>query len=110
MLQSKKSIESTPKRKTMSEVKAFNLTPQREKIVRRQLLTANVIMHEIQEAKKQSGQKKVKAIHRIVSGRIAKKYRCLKSISYGTGLSRNSLSRTKDKSTITEKEQRRLLT
>ncbi|WAR18863.1 LOW QUALITY PROTEIN: hypothetical protein MAR_000701 [Mya arenaria] len=99
----------TPKKKTLADLEALSLTPKRKRIARRQLLTCNVLMHEIHEAKKASGQKKVNSIHRIISGRVAKKYRCLKSISSGTRVSRRSLALTYDKNIACRKEQRQSL-
>ncbi|WAR19951.1 hypothetical protein MAR_001789 [Mya arenaria] len=48
----------TPKKKTLADLEALSLTPKRKRIARRQLLTCNVLMHEIHGAKKASGQKK----------------------------------------------------
>ncbi|XP_060564531.1 uncharacterized protein LOC132723774 [Ruditapes philippinarum] len=99
----------TPNKKTLADLEVLKLTPKRRQIAKRKLLTCNVLMHEIYEAKKASGQKKVNSIHRIISGKVAKKYRCLKSISHGTKVSRRSLARTFDKNIINRKERRQSL-
>ncbi|WAQ95775.1 LOW QUALITY PROTEIN: hypothetical protein MAR_028465 [Mya arenaria] len=89
----------TPKKKTLADLEALSLTPKRKRFARRQLLTCN----------KASGQKEVNSIHRIISGRVAKKYRCLKSIRSGTRVSRCSLAHTHDKNIVCRKEQQHSL-
>ncbi|KAH3868463.1 hypothetical protein DPMN_031611 [Dreissena polymorpha] len=61
------SHELTPMKKTEAEVSRLNLTPRSRKLVRRKLLTGNVLMAKIDRAKRASGKKKVSNIHRVIS-------------------------------------------
>jgi len=99
----------TPKKKTAAEVEALRLTPRREKIVRKKLLTCNVLMQEIHESKVASGKKKVNSIHKVISGGHAKKNRCLKSISRSVHVCRRALAKTDTKQCSIRKEQRHSL-
>lgn len=94
----------TPKKQTEKEMIAMNLTPRRKQVVRRKLLTGNVIMAEIKAAKKACGKKRVNCIHRVISGRIAKKYRVLRNISQRTNLSRRTLGNVNNKGVVMTKE------
>ena len=74
------------------------MTPQRTSFLRRKLLTANAVMSELNESRTIMSQKKRTILHRLISGRIVKKYRCVSAVSRWTGSSRRSLrgANTKD--------------
>ena len=101
--------EMSPKRKTMSDIEQLHLTPKRQRLIKRQLLTSNVLMHEIAAAKKVSGKRTVRNIHRIVSGKLAKKYKCLKGIGRSLTVCRRALSRANGKKLDDHKDQRNSL-
>ena len=61
------SDKMTPHKKTETEIASLNLTPQRSKLVRRKILTGNVLMAELTTAKEASAKKKISNIHWIIS-------------------------------------------
>ena len=96
----------TPERKAEEDMSTMNLTPPSRDKVKKKLLTSHVIMSEIAAAKKDSSKKRSTMLHKVVSGKVAKKYRCLTAISSRIGLCRRSLGKSADKNLISWKEQR----
>ena len=90
----------TPNKQTERDIRELNLTPTRRRTVRRKLLSANTIMAEVKAARDATSKKKRQNLHRIISGGIARKYRCLTSIQRTTRLSRKSLSKVFDKNLV----------
>ncbi|KAL3881981.1 hypothetical protein ACJMK2_028363 [Sinanodonta woodiana] len=78
----------------------LNLTPTRRRFVRRKLLQANTVMAEVKESRKATSRKKRNNLHRIISGTMARKYRCITNINKFTGLSRKSLVKVFDKDLV----------
>lgn len=97
----------TPERNTEREITDLNLTPIRRDLVKKKLLTANVIMSEIAATKHGSASKKRSVLHRVVSGKLAQKYRCVNKISRDTGLCRRSLGNSSAKNLTSRKETRK---
>lgn len=90
-------VEMTPNKQTEKEMKDANLDKiQREKL-KKSLLFGNVLAKEINETKKATPMSKLKALHRVVSGKIVKKYKIIKHLSYKTGLCRHQLSKSTTK-------------
>ncbi|WAR03915.1 hypothetical protein MAR_010473 [Mya arenaria] len=84
--------EMTPNKET--EMKDAKLDKfQREKL-KKSLLFGHVLAKEIKETKKATSMSKLKALHRVVSGKIVKKYKIIKHLSDKTGLCRHPLSRS----------------
>lgn len=102
-------VNATPSKQTDIDIKKLNLTPRRSKNIRRKLLMSNTVMSEIAQAKLSSTTKKRQNLHRVVSGVIAKKYRCLRMINKATGLCRRSLGRVVQKGMVIVKESREVM-
>ncbi|XP_046544601.1 uncharacterized protein LOC124254795 [Haliotis rubra] len=82
----------TPKRKTEKELQNFKFTtPRSRKAVKRRLLLANCLEHELSEAKKHNTKKHVRSLVNIVSGKVVKKYRGVRYIASRTGINRRTL-------------------
>lgn len=97
----------TPRRRTDQEVESLNLTPVRKERVRRKLLTSNVLLHEISNTKQSSTQKQRSVIHKVIAGKIVRKYRCVTQIGCYTGLCKKALMRSGDKCLKVHIEKRR---
>ena len=67
----------TPERKVGEDISGINLTPVSREKVNKKLLTGHVLMGEIAATKKTIQ----RALHGIVSGKLAKKYRKLNEIN-----------------------------
>lgn len=90
----------TPRKQTDQDINMLNLTPTRRRFVRRKLLHANTVMAEVKESRKATSRKKRNNLHRIISGTMARKYRCITNINKFTGLSRKSLVKVFDKDLV----------
>lgn len=89
-------LSSTPRKQTHLQIDSLQLTPSRASKVRRHLLVANAILHELSETRKKGAHKKSKTSR--MAGKILKKYKCLSFVSQHTGLHRKLLERhAKDK-------------
>ena len=99
----------TPRTKTHHEVESLALTPSRKSKVKRKLLLANVIMEEVKATKEICPTKKRAVLHRMISGKVVKKYRCIRAISSSLGFSRTSLHKCKNKSLQLTREKRQCL-
>ena len=82
-LQERKSDVSllTPKRRTDMELRRLGLTRKSRGEVRRKLLMTNVLLSEMKESREKNTLKKRTILHRIVAGKVAQKYRCMKGMS-----------------------------
>ena len=101
-----KSKLCTPERKAEEDISGINLTPSSRDKVKKKLITSHVLIGEITAAKKESSKKKHSVIHKVISGKLAKKYKCIKAISRQTGLSRNALGKSSGKTLSARKEVR----
>ncbi|ESO91799.1 hypothetical protein LOTGIDRAFT_163159 [Lottia gigantea] len=81
-------------------MKHASLSQVQQSKVRRHLLVGNVFLEEVRESKQSISYTKRNILHRLAAGKIAKKYRCIRSLSRLTGLSRNHLGRVNSKSVI----------
>ena len=102
--------ELTPRKQTDIEIEQLNLTPNRKRFVRRKLLLSNSLLSQLKSTRKLQSAKKRQVLHKIVSGGITKKYRCLNSLSLNTGLSRRSLHNVKTGDLVNKVEKRKCLT
>ena len=95
----------TPKRKTIKMMKAAGINPGNAPEIQKQLLFAETISKEIQEAVSEKKNKK-QSIRTLVSGNILKKYRLLRYAAAKTNTDRRKLSKVKGKviSTISNKK------
>ena len=73
-------------RKVEEDISAVNLTAVSRERVKKKLLTGHVLMSKIAATKKENPKRKRKALHGIVSEKLAKKSRKLNEISRQTGL------------------------
>lgn len=101
---------ASPRTKTNHDVEQLRLTPKRRKLVAKKLLLSNVLLAEVKDAKKTSSKKKHSILHKVVAGKVSKKYRCIRAISSETGLSRNSMMTSQSKTLSCTKEKRRSIT
>ena len=96
---------ATPNSKTQAELVDIIASTSSEGLhvekVRQKLLFANVMVEEIKGARKANSRGKLRALHQIVSGKIAKRYRILRMINRETGLCRRSLGRVDAGKSIT---------
>lgn len=92
-----KENEVTPRKQTEQLMKDAQLNPKQKDKLRKVLLSGNVLTREMAESRRKTPKGKVWALHRIVSGQIVKKYRCLKTIAQKTGLSRHGLAKVNSK-------------
>ena len=86
----------TPKRKTMKMMKNAGINPCNVSEIQKQLLFAEIISKEIQEALNQKKNKK-ESIRTMISGKILKKYRLLQYVSNKTNTDRRKLSKANRK-------------
>ncbi|WAR07281.1 LOW QUALITY PROTEIN: hypothetical protein MAR_017239 [Mya arenaria] len=93
-------VNSTPKKRTEADLQSLKLTPKSKQAIRRKLLLSNTVMSEIKSAQESTSAKRRQGLYCIVSGRIARKYRCLNQIQRQTGLSRKSLAKVMDKKLV----------
>ena len=95
----------TPKRKTIKMMKAAGINPGNAPEIQKQLLFAETIPKEIQEAVSEKKNKK-QSIRTLVSGKILKKYRLLRYAASKTSTDRRKLSKVNGKviSTIKQKK------
>lgn len=105
MKATQKSTDS-PGHKTECELSKLQLSPSKRRIVKRKLLFANVLLNEFKLAKESTSTKRRKILHKLIAGKVARKYRCINVISQETGLSRSSLSRCQSKDITYTKERR----
>lgn len=84
----------TPGKQTEHDMTEANLNQQQREKLRRPILFANVLVSEINESRKNTPKGKLKALHRTLSGKLVKKYKCVKLLSKRTGLGRRQLSKT----------------
>lgn len=96
----------SPLQRTEKDVAELHLTPRRQQIAKRKLMFANVLLSEIRSAKNKTSLKKRQVLHRLVVGKIARKYKCVNSLSHSTGLSRKSLGNQSSKLLEYSKEKR----
>ena len=89
--------ELTPRKQTEQEMQKANLTESQKQNIRKSLLLGNVIVSEIKQTKDKTPKGTIKALHRIVSGKITKKYKCIKLLSLKTGLCRHALGKSTSK-------------
>lgn len=89
--------ESTPRKQTEQLMQTTGLSEIQKQRIRKSLLLSNVIINEVKTTKQQTPKGKVKALHRIISGKIARKYKCIKMISARTGLCRHRLGKSNNK-------------
>ena len=87
----------TPKRKTMKMMKNAGINPCNVSEIQKQLLFAEIISKEIQEALNQKKNKK-ESIRTMISGKILKKYRLLRYAASKTNTDRRKFSRANGKS------------
>ena len=87
--------DDTPRKRTESLMNEATLTSEQKLKIRKPLLLGNVLTDEIKASRESTPAQKVKAIHRVVSGKILKKYRCGSLLSNKTGLCRHRLTRMK---------------
>ena len=85
--------ELTPNKQTERDMESANLTIEQREKLRRPLLLGNVIVSEIKATKKSTSRDKRAAIHNIIAGKIAKKYKAIKYLSQKTGRGRNQLGK-----------------
>ena len=78
-------------------MKEANLTKNQRNKIRKQLLLGNVLVREIREAKKNTPASKKSSLHKIISGQIVKKYRCISRLGQATGLCRHKLATVNSK-------------
>lgn len=107
--QRSKQLNLTPNRQTQLEVTNLGLSPTSKKKISKKLLLTNVLLVEVRRTKDKSTCTKQAILHRIVSGKIAQKYRCLTGISKGTGLCRRALMNCKSKSVLLEAKKRKCI-
>ncbi|XP_053403253.1 luc7-like protein 3 [Mercenaria mercenaria] len=86
-------VELTPSKQTEHDMNEANLNSEQKRKLRRSLLLSNVIASEIKATKNNTPRHKMKALHHIVAGRIAKKYKCIRYLSAKTGLGRRQLGK-----------------
>ena len=89
--------DTTPRKETakmMNEAKLNSL--QKEKL-KKPLLLGQVLLREVRETKKATPVGQLKALHRAVSGKIVKKYKCASLLGKKTGLGRHRLARSESK-------------
>ena len=92
-----KEQELTPRKRTEHIMEKAKLSEQQKYQIRMPLLVGNALAAEISETRKSTRKGHKIAIHRVVSGRILKKYICLRSVSARTGLCRHVLGKTSSK-------------
>ena len=83
----------TPRKETETLMKEANLTNEQKLKIRKPLLFGNVLAHNIKSSKENANSEKVKSIHRVVSGKIIRKYRCATMLSRKIGLCRHRITR-----------------
>ncbi|WAR24275.1 hypothetical protein MAR_037944, partial [Mya arenaria] len=86
--------EMTPNKETEKEMKDAKLDKFQGEKLKKSLLFGHVLAKEIKETKKATPMSKLKALQRVVSGKIVKKYKIIKHLSDKTGLCRHQLSRS----------------
>ncbi|WAR13566.1 hypothetical protein MAR_027746 [Mya arenaria] len=86
--------EMRPNKETEKEMKDAKLDKFQRQKLKKSLLFGHVSAKEIKETKKATPMSKLKALHRVVSGKIVKKYKIIKHLSDKTGLCRHHLSRS----------------
>jgi hypothetical protein len=94
---SKAPAEDTPTIITEQIMNEANLLPDQRAKVKKHLMLGNVVLKEIRNAKENTKRSCIKAIHRIVSGKIVKKYRCADLLRKTTGLCRHRLGKSDNK-------------
>ena len=85
---------STPMKQTENEMTDAGLSEEQKNKIRKPLLLSNVMISEVKHAKEKTPRGLRKALHTVVSGKIAKKYKCVSLMSKKTGLCRHRLGRT----------------
>ena len=81
----------TPQKITESQLDELQLTPRRRSKARRQLLPGNVMLAQVASNKNKCKTKQRHLMHQIFSGDLVRKYRCVKTVSRATKLSRTSI-------------------
>ena len=84
----------TPGKQTEYDMNVANLTKEQREKLRRPILFGNVVAYNINEERKKTSKGKRKVLHGTVSGKVIKKYKCLKLLSQKTGLGRRQLAKT----------------
>lgn len=98
-LESSFNSASTPKSKAMQELRDAGISPRRlpSKVVKK-LIMANVEFEEVRASKNENKQQKQQAIiHRVVSGRIVKKYRMKRALQTACCLARRGITKADSK-------------
>ena len=99
-------MPSTPRSKTKAQLEAANIGREQAKKIKKQVLLGNVLLDEVVDAKN-ANRKKSNVLHKIIAGKVLKKYRCLSAVNKRTGLSRRALSKSSSKCFTDKKEFRR---
>lgn len=97
MKKSREPDELTPRKQTVKMMDEANLSTRQRDKIKKTLLLGNVMVGEVRATKEKTSKGLVKAIHRTVSGRIVKKYRCFKLLASKTGLCRHRLAKSDSK-------------
>ena len=98
--------EHTPRKATEIQMQEANLSATQKDKIKKPLFLGTVLMKEIKSAKEKTPKGKMKALHRVVSGRIVKKYKCASLLSRNTGLCRHRLGQSDNKNHQVQKSLR----
>lgn len=100
---------STPRSKTEQQLKDMNLSKDQEKSVRKELLFANAICHEIKSPRTASSahnHNRSQVVRNLVSGKTMKRCRLIKTLAKKMGMCRNKLAKVSTKDITVEKVHR----
>lgn len=93
MKRQKVSSPSTPRSKTENMLKEMRLSKEQKDRVRKELIFANAICHDLKAKSRNTTVHKRNEIASIVAGKTIKKYRLLRKLGMKSGLNRNKLSK-----------------
>ena len=82
----------TPRKKTRSLIESKGLPDDPTDELQQTLLLRNVLISELKSTHKNTPRSKRKAIHRVISGKIVRKYKCSKMLAEKIGLCRHRLA------------------
>ena len=103
---SEKPKEFTPRKFTDFQMEDANLSAAQKEKIKKQLLLGNAVISEIKSAKEKTPKGNMKALHRVVSGKIVKKYRCTSLLATRTGFCRHKLGQAENKNHQVQKSLR----
>ena len=103
MKQKKCKSPTTPRLNAVKHTECIDVTAEQERSVKKELVFAKVICEEIKLAGHKSTIHKKRILQNLVAGHLVKKYKLLRKLREGTGMSRNRISKITSKSVIVTK-------